>query len=270
MNGDAQYKALTIMDSGLSDGTSIGVAAINSNGNITGANSADYSKYFFSDDSRYHIENTGSGDSQIVKLVLGTAYTVTFNANGHGAAPNKITNVTSGSKISAPAAPTAEGYTFGGWTYDSVTTPQASASIAAGTTGDKTYTANWMSAPDDYTAEPVIVDGTKHNIGTKTITNTTTTVTVDSAGLQRQLESASDSVVVPITSGTDTAVARLVVKNIEDMAKKDMTLSVDVGDVQYNIPSKAVQTDEVMRSLGATDPTKVPVNVTITQLTSDA
>ena len=41
-------------------------------------------------------------------------YTVTFNANGHGTAPGSQ-QVASGQKVTEPAAPTASGYTFGGW-----------------------------------------------------------------------------------------------------------------------------------------------------------
>ncbi len=41
-------------------------------------------------------------------------YTVTFNSNGHGTAPDTQT-VTSGEKASYPEKPTADGYTFGGW-----------------------------------------------------------------------------------------------------------------------------------------------------------
>ena len=41
-------------------------------------------------------------------------YTVTFDANGHGTAPAAQT-VSQGSKATQPAAPTATGYTFGGW-----------------------------------------------------------------------------------------------------------------------------------------------------------
>jgi|GEM_PF-1703156 len=146
-----------------------------------------------------------------------------------------------------------------------------------GVTANHTVAVTFTSNGGGYTpttpgnkAEPVIVDGTEHDIGTKTVTDTTTTVTVDNDKLQEQLASASESVVVPITSKTDTTVAQLVVKNVEDMAAKKMILTVDLGGIQYNIPSTAVQTDEVMRALGATDPSKVPVNVTITQLTSDA
>ena len=43
-----------------------------------------------------------------------TANTVTFNANGHGTAPAAQT-VATGGKATEPTAPTAEGYTFGGW-----------------------------------------------------------------------------------------------------------------------------------------------------------
>ena len=42
-------------------------------------------------------------------------YTVTFNANGHGDAPAALTNIVSGSKITAPTAPTATGWQFDGW-----------------------------------------------------------------------------------------------------------------------------------------------------------
>ena len=42
------------------------------------------------------------------------SYTVTFNKNGHGTAPAAQT-VKKGYKATEPTAPTAEGYTFGGW-----------------------------------------------------------------------------------------------------------------------------------------------------------
>ena len=41
-------------------------------------------------------------------------YTVTFDANGHGTAPTAQT-VASGATASEPTAPTADGWTFGGW-----------------------------------------------------------------------------------------------------------------------------------------------------------
>lgn len=43
-----------------------------------------------------------------------TTFTVTFNANGHGTPPVSQV-IEKGKKATEPAAPTAEGYTFGGW-----------------------------------------------------------------------------------------------------------------------------------------------------------
>ena len=43
-----------------------------------------------------------------------TTFTVTFNAKGHGTAPASQV-IEKGKKATEPAAPTAEGYTFGGW-----------------------------------------------------------------------------------------------------------------------------------------------------------
>ena len=74
-------KEVTIGTNGLTDGASIGVTAqISYSGpseaNITDTNAADYSSYFFADDpNTYHIENTGEGTSQVVKLAVGTAST---------------------------------------------------------------------------------------------------------------------------------------------------------------------------------------------------
>ena len=42
-------------------------------------------------------------------------------------------------------SPTRTGYTFTGWTYSEQTTPVLNVTIPVGTTGDKTYTANWSA-----------------------------------------------------------------------------------------------------------------------------
>ncbi|MBR1740308.1 MAG: InlB B-repeat-containing protein, partial [Lachnospiraceae bacterium] len=43
-----------------------------------------------------------------------SGYSVTFDTNGHGTAPDTQT-IASGEKVTEPTAPTAEGWTFGGW-----------------------------------------------------------------------------------------------------------------------------------------------------------
>ena len=42
-------------------------------------------------------------------------YTVTFNANGHGTAPSAKSGIAAGGKVTVPANPTENGWTFGGW-----------------------------------------------------------------------------------------------------------------------------------------------------------
>ena len=61
------------------------------------------------------IGDTGIAVLYSAEEIPSATYTVTFNANGHGTAPDAINVVAGGSKITAPAAPTADGYVFGGW-----------------------------------------------------------------------------------------------------------------------------------------------------------
>lgn len=66
---------ITIGAGGLTQGTAIGVttATAPTEGtpvNITGANSADYSKYFTADNADYTVQNSGEGDVQVVQLVV--------------------------------------------------------------------------------------------------------------------------------------------------------------------------------------------------------
>jgi len=49
-------------------------------------------------------------------------YTVIFDVQGHGIAPENYVGVKAGNIVEAPAAPTAEGYTFDGWYKDAACT----------------------------------------------------------------------------------------------------------------------------------------------------
>ncbi|NMN02025.1 InlB B-repeat-containing protein [Bifidobacterium panos] len=50
------------------------------------------------------------------------AYTASFDANGHGTAPAKQSDVKYGAKLTEPAALSADGYAFGGWYMDKACT----------------------------------------------------------------------------------------------------------------------------------------------------
>ena len=67
-------------------------------------------------------------------------YTVTFNANGHGTAPS-AQRVESGNTATQPTAPTATGYTFGGWYKEAACTNAYSFSTTV--TANITLYAKW-------------------------------------------------------------------------------------------------------------------------------
>ena len=71
-------------------------------------------------------------------------YTITYNLGG-GTASNPITYFSDSENFTLNN-PTKDGYTFIGWTVDEDDTPVKSVTIETGTTGNKTYTANWASS----------------------------------------------------------------------------------------------------------------------------
>ncbi|MGN1126992.1 MAG: InlB B-repeat-containing protein, partial [Ruminococcus sp.] len=87
-------------------------------------------------------------------------YTVTFNANGHGTAPSSQ-NVSSGGTATEPTAPTASGYTFGGWYKESECTNAYDFSTAV--TGNITLYAKWTANATSEVSEDIlaILNGTK-------------------------------------------------------------------------------------------------------------
>ncbi|MCR4675470.1 MAG: InlB B-repeat-containing protein [Lachnospiraceae bacterium] len=104
-----------------------------------------------------------------------TTYTITYNLNSGTNASSNPTSYNIESSTITLAAPTRDGYTFLGWTGSNGTTAQTSVTIAKGSTGNKTYTANWKS---NVTLEV----GTKNSWGARYITkirvyNSSTTYT---------------------------------------------------------------------------------------------
>lgn len=69
-------------------------------------------------------------------------YSVSYNMNGGSISGQKTSFTIEDSAFSLPT-PSRTGYTFAGWTGSNGTTPQTSITIGAGSSGNKTYTANW-------------------------------------------------------------------------------------------------------------------------------
>ena len=133
--------------------------------------------------------------------------------------------------------------------------------VAGSPTGG-TPTDGGTTAP---TGAPVIVDGKTENIGTESKSGDTTTVTVDQSKLGTSLDgAASGSSVIVQVSENGSATASLMVQNIEDMAAKGMTLTVQTGGVAYNLNTSAIDTAALAAAFPGADMSKVPFDVTIT------
>ena len=80
-------------------------------------------------------------------------YSIGYNLNGGSVSGQKTSyNVTTES-FTLPT-PTRTGYTFTGWTGSNGSTPQKSVTIAKGSTGNKSYTANWQANAYTLTVNP--------------------------------------------------------------------------------------------------------------------
>ena len=71
-------------------------------------------------------------------------YSITYTLNGGTNAGSNPANYNYHDAFTL-AEPTKTGYTFLGWTFEGQTDPTKNVSVVAGTTGDKTYTANWQA-----------------------------------------------------------------------------------------------------------------------------
>ncbi|MEG2138062.1 MAG: S-layer homology domain-containing protein, partial [Oscillospiraceae bacterium] len=122
------------------------------------------------------------------------------------------------------------------------------------------------STGGDYTPpkKPIIVDGNSQNISTEKKNGGTTVITIDQSKLSNLIGNANDnsSVVVPVSRST-TATASLMVKNVEDMAKKNMTLSVKTGGITYDLPTASMDMAALAAAFPGQDTAKIPFEVTI-------
>lgn len=149
-------------------------------------------------------------------------------------------------------------------TYYVKATIAAGGNYTAATSAAVTLTIYYPSSGGANAFTPVIVDGKTVNIGTEKKSGDATTVTVDQAKLGANIVGAASgsSVLVPV-SGSGAATASLVVKNIEDMAQKGMTLTVQTGGVAYNLNAAAIDTVALATAFPGVDMSTVPFDVTI-------
>ena len=90
-----------------------------------------------------------------------TNYTITYNLDGGSISGQKTSYNIETADFTLPT-PTRTGYTFTGWTGSNGTTAQTSVKVTKGSTGNKTYTANWKINTYKVTCEDWIVDASNN------------------------------------------------------------------------------------------------------------
>ena len=87
----------------------------------------------------------GDGVTTITINGVATTYNISYDLDGGSVSTANPTTYKVTTATFTLNNPTKTGYTFAGWTGSNGTTPQTSVSIAKGSTGDKSYTANWTA-----------------------------------------------------------------------------------------------------------------------------
>ena len=118
------------------------------------------------DKNDYSANNFGgvdlsTGDQTVTLYVNWTTVNYTITYNGMDGATNGTGNPTNynvETNTITLADPSKEGYTFTGWTTEGVTTPTKNLTIPKGSTGNKTFTANWKINQYEVKCEDWLVD----------------------------------------------------------------------------------------------------------------
>ena len=154
-----------------------------------------------------------------------TDYKITYDLDG-GQLAEGVTNPSSYNEDSGTIVlknPTKDGYTFLGWTGSNGDTPQTSVEITNGSTGDRSYKANWQqNAPNTYTLTLVAgtgiasVDDNKAYQADESITLNYTLI--DGYQFDKWSDSEGNAVTSPFT-----------------MPAKAVTLTANAKAITYNI-----------------------------------
>ena len=104
-------------------------------------------------------------------------YTITYNLNGGAVSTANPTSYNVTTATFTLNNPSKTGYIFAGWTGSNGTTAQTSVSIAKGSTGNKSYTANWTANPKTpykVVHQQMGLDGSTYTtVATENLTGTT-------------------------------------------------------------------------------------------------
>ncbi|OPL08859.1 MAG: hypothetical protein AVO33_08040 [delta proteobacterium ML8_F1] len=202
---------------------------------------------------------------------VGVTYDLTVNLNG-GNGTTTGGSYPLGETLSINAGAKSN-YTFNGWTssnggtFADATSPSTRFIMPKNAT---TITANWTKNRTSNISLTnntiVIIDGTDYAIGHEARTGSSTTATVDQYRLTNEITDASDgSLILFPVSANSNITAQLVVKNIEDMAQRNMTLTVQTGNISYNLDTTAIDTQAIMEALDTRQAESITFSVGISK-----
>ena len=144
-------------------------------------------------------------------------YTISYNLNGGSVTGNPASYQVDTADITLKN-PSKAGYSFAGWTGSNGSTAQATVKIAKGSTGNKSYTANWKANTYTYNIKYVSKSGV--SLGTATVSGT---------------YGSSKNVTAPAKAGYSTPVAQKVV--FDSVNAKTITFTYTPVDysISYNL-----------------------------------
>jgi len=120
---------------------------------------------------------TATGNATLYAKWTIINYTITYTLNDGTVTPANPTDYTIETTTFTLNTPSKTGYTFAGWTGSNGTTQQTSVSVALGSTGNKSYTANWT--PITYAITYTLNDGTVTSANPTSYTVETPTFTLN-------------------------------------------------------------------------------------------
>lgn len=163
-------------------------------------------------------------------------YTLSYDLARGTTNPENPTEYAAGSNITL-SNPTKPGYIFSGWSGTGITGTAVSVTITAGSTGNRSYTANWKipSSSSNYNVT-VPVNGSASGTLPVTINTGTGSVSIDASTQTSLLSRGKSIITVPPISGVDSYTLGILVPTLSTSANQgSLTVNTDLGSV--TIPS---------------------------------
>ncbi len=150
-------------------------------------------------------------------------YTIGYTLNGGSVDPANPTSYTIESEAITLTNPTKSGYTFDGWTGTGLSGATATVTIAAGSTGDRSYTATWHIASSD-----VLEVGETHEKQITINSNETVSTTIVHADGKLDVSAGTLTTTDLILEASESASGQII-------GADKITLTSDIGNAYFDL-----------------------------------